>query len=121
MQGPLLGLLAADSPRRGGPVPEPQGGALSEHRDGFATRYNVAGAGFTFLARNDAPELKVGLGYRLPFTAARKTGFVLFGGIDYGSITNITFSTPGNPLREGAVSSRTSHFAGEITLGVSLF
>jgi hypothetical protein len=76
---------------------------------GFATRYAVSGGGVMLTARNDGPELKLGLGYRLVFNDARNVGLSFFGGLDHGAFNYLEISGGGNGTTSGAIaSSRTA-------------
>jgi hypothetical protein len=88
---------------------------------GFGTRFNVAGSGVTMTSRNDGVEFKFGIGYRFLPGASRRVGFTLFANLDRGEMTSLDVSLPGEGLSELTITRRSSHFTGELGLGVSFF
>ena len=87
---------------------------------GLLTRYAVAGGGVSLTARNDGPELKLGIGYRFLMSDTRKTSVSIFAGIDRGEFSDYDLSS-GSGSSSGSIARRESHTVGEIGATVSFF
>lgn len=104
--------------------------AFKNRKEGFyvnagfalATRYNVAGGGgITLTARNDGPELKLGMGYRFVLNDSRKNALSIFAGLDRGEFNYLEYSLPGDPVRSGPISHTSAHMTGELGASISFF